>query len=81
MTTEQRRLQLAADVERALAEYMGVSVFDAVEFPDLAQSFALLVAAANVTVAGGSPRDVAYNAQEFGHRLAEFAESIAKLVD
>lgn len=76
-----RRDRLASDIERALSEYLGTDSFTGEEYPNLAQSFASVVA--GLQVGGGcvSPRDVADAAKELMGNIAKLNADLAALVE
>lgn len=78
---EKRQMILARDVEEALAEYMGLPCFNSEDFPKVAETFASLVAATDVTKDYAGASEVGYNAQHLAKCLAEFQAALANVVE
>jgi hypothetical protein len=79
--TDVRKIHLATDIERAIANYLGIDGFNSSEFPDLAGCFADLVAAVHINPDMVSPTDVVENARYLMDRLAQLHSCLAVLVE
>lgn len=73
--------QLASDVERALAEYMGVPTFETEKFPALARAFARVVDTSEVNAGMVSPWQVTEKAKSLVANLGDFHTALSELVE
>lgn len=76
-----RKAHLATDIERAIADYLGVDNFKSDEFANLASNFADLVAAVHINPGFNSPTEVVDNARTLMDVLAQLHSCCAVLVE